>query len=331
MSLGLRHLALVALLVCMWVGASTPATAGRYYPETGRSLADEFLDFYDASGGLLVFGLPLSDPLNLNGKLVQYTERARLEWNPTASQVTVGNLGLEFLDGRSFAPVAPTSAPDRVYFPETGHTLANGFLAFWSMHNGRQVLGLPLSEEFTEGGLTVQYFEKGRLEYHPELAGTGWEIQMTDLGRRMAQRVGLTGTALAPQLNPYEQLLLDLINGARTAQGLRPLALDASLVDVARKRSSDMGTRGYFSHVAPDGSNFVSLLDALRIRYSMAGETIARNNYSLVDSAQIAYQGFMGSLPHRQIMLSPAYSSAGVGFFRTSDGMNYFTVVYLQP
>jgi uncharacterized protein YkwD len=331
LAINLRYLALIALLGLMLMGAAPPANAGRYYPETGRSLADQFIAFYDSSGGLPVLGLPLSDPLSADGKLVQYTERARLEWDPTTGQVTLGNLGLEFLNGRTFKAVEAPSTPDRPFFSQTGHTLANGFLAFWMMHNGPQVLGLPVSEEFTEDGLTVQYFEKGRLEYHPDLAGTGWEVQMTDLGRRVMQRTGLTGTALAPLLSPYEQKLFDMINAVRVAQGLPSLASDISLVQVARRRSSDMGTKGYFSHVAPDGATFVALLDAAGIRYSMAGETIARNNYPAADSARVAYEGFMGSPPHRQIMLSPGYSRAGIGYYRTPDGMNYFTVVYLQP
>ncbi len=327
----LKYVATVTLITLAILGASTPASAGRYYAQTGHILADHFVDFYDASGGLKVFGFPISDPLNLDGKLVQYTERSRLEWDPTTSAVRVGDLGLEYLAGRTFQPVPPVFGVDRLYFPETGHTLANGFLAFWLMYNGREVLGLPLSEEFTEDGLTVQYFQKGRLEYHPELAGTGWEVQLSDLGRRLMQRSGISGTAQSATVTPSEQQLLDLINKARLAQGAPALAIEPALVDVARWRSSDMGTRGYFAHASPEGNTFVTLLDALGIGYSMAAETIARNNYSVADAPLVAFQGFSNSPPHRQIMLSAAYSRAGVGFYRTSDGMNYFTVVYLKP
>ncbi len=326
-----RYLAAALLLGLLVATTTSPASAGRFYPQTGYTLADQFLNFFDANGGLLVFGLPLTEPYNLDGKLIQYTERARLEWDPRTARTAVADLGLELLDGRRFPPVSAAPAGDRLYFPETGHTLANGFLAFWQMHNGREVLGLPLSEEFQEDGLTVQYFQKGRLEYHPDLAGTGWEVQMTDLGRRILQRAGLAGTAQIVSLSSYEQRLLDMVNSARASQGLPLLAPDSSVIQIARSRSSDMGTRGYFGHTTPDGGTFVTLLDAEGIRYSMAGETIARNNYPPEQGPQIAFQGFMGSPAHRQIVLSPSYSRVGVGFYRTPDGMNYFTVIFLQP
>lgn len=52
------------------------------------------------------------------------------------------------------------------YFKETHHNLSAGFLAFWEQHGGLDIFGLPLSEEFDEGGLRVQYFERARMEWH---------------------------------------------------------------------------------------------------------------------------------------------------------------------
>ena len=36
-----------------------------------------------------------------------------------------------------------------------------------------RVLGFPISEPVVENGLTVQYFERARMEYHPENAASG--------------------------------------------------------------------------------------------------------------------------------------------------------------
>ncbi|MBN1992149.1 MAG: hypothetical protein JW953_05555 [Anaerolineae bacterium] len=54
------------------------------------------------------------------------------------------------------------------YFPETGHTVQGDFLRFFDVYGGINSFGLPLTEEFLVDGWRVQYFEKGRLEYHPE-------------------------------------------------------------------------------------------------------------------------------------------------------------------
>ncbi len=54
------------------------------------------------------------------------------------------------------------------YFEETGHRVQGEFLDFYIRYRGPSSLGCPLTEEITIDGWQVQYFEKGRLEYHPE-------------------------------------------------------------------------------------------------------------------------------------------------------------------
>jgi hypothetical protein len=54
------------------------------------------------------------------------------------------------------------------YFEETGHSVKGDFLHFYEIYGGLESLGYPLTEEILVDGWTVQYFEKGRLERHPE-------------------------------------------------------------------------------------------------------------------------------------------------------------------
>ncbi|MBX6343264.1 MAG: hypothetical protein IRY97_12455, partial [Thermomicrobiaceae bacterium] len=54
------------------------------------------------------------------------------------------------------------------YFGETRLPLCDGFLAFWERYGGLMTFGYPISPEITEGGRTVQYLERTKLEYHPE-------------------------------------------------------------------------------------------------------------------------------------------------------------------
>ncbi len=63
----------------------------------------------------------------------------------------------------------PTAgSPTALYFLETHHNLQGDFLRFWQQYDGLRVFGYPLTEEFAENGLKVQYFERVRLEYHAE-------------------------------------------------------------------------------------------------------------------------------------------------------------------
>ncbi len=63
--------------------------------------------------------------------------------------------------------------PGATHFRETGHNLGGRFRQFWQQNGGLAIFGYPISEEFTEtledgNPYLVQYFERVRLEYHPE-------------------------------------------------------------------------------------------------------------------------------------------------------------------
>ena len=78
---------------------STPDRA--YFEQTGHSVKQAFLQFWQREGGVLKFGYPISEELpeisSADGKVytVQYFERARFEWHPTdADTPTEVQLGL---------------------------------------------------------------------------------------------------------------------------------------------------------------------------------------------------------------------------------------------
>jgi peptidoglycan-N-acetylglucosamine deacetylase len=88
----------------------------------------------------------------------------------------------------TFAPASqPVSAqttivgPDEVYFPATGQYLADDFLDFWWRYGGVPVFGFPVSPEFEQDGMTVQYFERAVLEIHPDNPEE-WRILLRRLG-----------------------------------------------------------------------------------------------------------------------------------------------------
>jgi hypothetical protein len=71
-----------------------------WYPETGHYLGWAFRDFWEANGGLPVFGYPLTGEYLEHNHTTQFTERQRFEWHPGNSppyQVLLGRLGDELL------------------------------------------------------------------------------------------------------------------------------------------------------------------------------------------------------------------------------------------
>jgi peptidoglycan/xylan/chitin deacetylase (PgdA/CDA1 family) len=170
------------------------------FPETGHWVRGDFLAFWRQHGGLPVFGYPLreeaSERNDDDGHVysVQYFERQRFERHPENAppyHVLLGRLGVAEAQARGllgtppFQPQPPRGDAACAYFAETGHHLCAGFRAYWRAHglefgepgvSGAESLalfGYPISEEFAlrlEDGrtYTVQYFERARLEYHPE-------------------------------------------------------------------------------------------------------------------------------------------------------------------
>jgi hypothetical protein len=167
-------LIIAMLLWGLPVAGATAGLAGAAPGGTGTPrLQGGFADFWQVHNGALLFGEPLTEESRAGGVMVQYLERARLEWHPdypAGQQITLGRLGADLLGARRFAPIAafPSNAGHR-YFAATGHSVQGDILQFWQAQGGLAIFGYPLSEELTEDGRTVQYFERARLEHHPEL------------------------------------------------------------------------------------------------------------------------------------------------------------------
>ncbi len=85
----------------------------------------------------------------------------------------------------------PASAADSQYFPETGRTVKGKFLQYWNSHGGLPIFGYPITDEILEVNpadqktYVVQWFERNRFEYHPEFAGTQFEVLMGLLGNQV--------------------------------------------------------------------------------------------------------------------------------------------------
>jgi hypothetical protein len=180
--------------------AGTPLPgAGRCFVEVPYCLRGVFARYWEDHGGLEQFGFPLTPEVRetLGGQayLVQYTQRARFEYHPENKapyDVLLGLLGNTLADPRAreaaFKPASAASGAGTQWFPATQHNVGAPFLTYWQANGGVPVFGLPRSEAFDErnaaDGKTykVQYFERNRLEYHPENAGTRFAMLRGLLG-----------------------------------------------------------------------------------------------------------------------------------------------------
>ena len=141
---------------------------GRCFDAVPNCLRGVFAAYWAAHGGLEQFGYPITPEIREDigvrqcrvtsegpeDCLVQYTQRARLEWHPefrgTEYEVLLGLLGNTLANPRrDEAPFRPApAAAGATWFRGTEHNIAPPFLAYWQANGGLPVLGLPRSEAF---------------------------------------------------------------------------------------------------------------------------------------------------------------------------------------
>ncbi|HEY3344452.1 MAG TPA: hypothetical protein VGJ97_05975 [Anaerolineaceae bacterium] len=194
---------ILALLFSSWVptqamGNPAPSLDGnrntaqgtqesQYFPETGHWVTGEFLPFYQkAADSLLVYGYPITDAFQdpLTGLTVQYFQKARFELHIEAREgdrVQLSDLGTLLYEAGQPVSMSMDAAACR-YFPKQKHSVCYAFLSFYDLYAGTAQFGDPISDMEKQDNLYVQYFERARLEWHPELPA-GQRVAITDLGR----------------------------------------------------------------------------------------------------------------------------------------------------
>jgi hypothetical protein len=182
-----------------------PPYLAEYYSQTGHSAVNSFELFWrNTPNALFVLGYPISAPFieesfTNPGEYyrVQYFERAILEEHPqnygTPYYILGRLLGAEIVKGReNEPPFQPVPDPrDGTWDEFTRHTLRNApapFRSFWLNNGGLAVFGRPLSEQFQEVNQAdgrvywVQYFERQRMEWHPDEPDPRYRILLGLLG-----------------------------------------------------------------------------------------------------------------------------------------------------
>jgi uncharacterized protein YkwD len=121
--------------------------------------------------------------------------------------------------------------------------------------------------------------------------------------------------------------LFRVMNNRRLGAGLPALASDPCVTYVAQSQANAMAAAGVLSHET--GGNAFSILRSHGVGFGWAGENIARNSYSGGQSVTVTVNGFMASAGHRENILNPNFSRAGVGAAVDGSGVTYFAVVFV--
>ena len=159
-----------------------------YFAQTGHNVQGIFRTFFEANGGIAIFGYPRTEEMREGNLTVQYFQRARFEHHPqftnTIYEVQLALLGNEIRRGEPPAQTVPPlpTTEFQEYFPQTGHSVHYAFLKYFRENGGIYIFGYPITQEVIENGKVVQYFQRARFEYHPQHAGTRYEVQLGLLG-----------------------------------------------------------------------------------------------------------------------------------------------------
>jgi hypothetical protein len=166
-----------------------------YVDETGYWIKGQFLETYQSvDDPLLIFGYPLSNEIvdAQNGLIIQYFQKARMELvhGVNGSEIQIADLGrLLYQPGAPLANIS-TASPTCREFPVTGKSVCYAFRQFYDLNQGEHLFGNPISDVEKQDNRYVQYFEKVRMEWRPEL-DAGQRVGLTDLGKIYIDAFGI--------------------------------------------------------------------------------------------------------------------------------------------
>jgi len=110
------------------------------------------------------------------------------------------------------------------------------------------------------------------------------------------------------QIGSQQAQMLEMVNQERAKAGLKPLAWDANLANVAQVKAKDMVDNNYFDHNSPTYGSPFNMMKNFGISYRAAGENLAGSS-----SVERAHTGLMNSEGHRKNILNSNFTHIGIG------------------
>jgi uncharacterized protein YkwD len=240
-------------------------------------------------------------------------------WNRPIAFVAIAILtgGFVHLAGNSLLRRVPKDTHENAFNKLLGVIpgLANGLITAALV--AALLLTIPMGEGLRERAresplvnrLAI-YAERLEAALHPVFAEAVAEtLNFLTIQPESNERVALPYKVANPRPRPdLEARMLELVNKERVAAGLKPLAADPELTEVARRHSADMFARGYFAHDTPEGRDPFERMREANVRFVTAGENLA-----LAPTVQVAHRGLMNSPGHRANILYPQFGRGGIG------------------
>jgi uncharacterized protein YkwD len=124
-----------------------------------------------------------------------------------------------------------------------------------------------------------------------------------------------TTVAASPPAGFVTELFV-VMNADRASRGLAPLTWDSRLGATAQLASDAMAASGVVAHQ--------DLTAILALGYTRAAENVLTGPYSV--TATSAQYGWMGSTPHRAVILDTNLASVGIGTTSSADGRIWIAV-----
>lgn len=122
-----------------------------------------------------------------------------------------------------------------------------------------------------------------------------------------------------------EQEAFNYLTEDRNKNGLSTLTLDPTLCYLARMKSQDMLSNGYFAHTSPTLGSASEMLKNYGYAFSAVGENIA-HHASVVKS----HAALMSSEGHRRNMMGTSWTKVGIGIATDKNGYVYMTQLFVR-
>ncbi len=128
-------------------------------------------------------------------------------------------------------------------------------------------------------------------------------------------------------IKALENEVISLVNIEREQAGLPHLRTNCQVSKIARYKSQDMGTKCYFSHTSSTYGSPPTMLQNFNIKSITTGENIAYDK----KIPQQVMTNLMNSPNDRKNILSNTYTEIGVGLYKSSSGVYYWTQLFIKP
>ncbi len=183
-----RYVFGLAVLLGLLVAGTAQAqgTSSYFFDETRHNVQGSFWRYYQGvKDAETIFGYPITEEfINNENVLVQYFQRARLELHN--GRVSLSPLGaLSYQKGVQLSIDNPLACEKF----DTGYSVCFAFLDFFKDHGELSILGYPISPFEYQNNMIIQYFQNGRLEWHPSNPN-GQQVVVGNLGSTYFHKIG---------------------------------------------------------------------------------------------------------------------------------------------